>query len=320
MDDENENEISFVAPNGQDVGLLQEGGGPWRVIWEDDSDPESQFDYFDDGPDNDWESVDLLTPTSDSIGSPPGGTTLWVWEDMKGDRWLSRHLMRPDEAARMSDFAIQCARVDYQAALALHHALTARAEFPEDAAALLPCVDAAYYLMAKDARETWLRVKAGGPADPPAPEPVAYFKRPKGLPDDSHVVNNVYECPCGATWEDAWDCGCDDECPSCGKDVSPSESVDDPECDCATCTADRAGDVAQEAAEGEKRLHYWSANVDYQTAGGNAGTWRGTVEATDEDDAVAKSHAEARRARPALMSIVGGDVADLGPIPAKEGN
>lgn len=35
---------------------------------------------------------------------------------------------------------------------------------------------------------------------------------------------NTYECPCGATWTDEWCCGCDDECPECGKDISPTDS------------------------------------------------------------------------------------------------
>lgn len=61
------------------------------------------------------------------------------------------------------------------------------------------------------------------------------FYRPKGLSDRSHVVINQYECDCGATWTDMWDCGCDDECPACGLTVSPSESDDAPGCDCDDC-------------------------------------------------------------------------------------
>jgi rubrerythrin len=38
---------------------------------------------------------------------------------------------------------------------------------------------------------------------------------------------NKYECTdCGIEWEDQWSCGCDDECPSCGRDLSPVESID----------------------------------------------------------------------------------------------
>ena len=37
---------------------------------------------------------------------------------------------------------------------------------------------------------------------------------------------NLYHCTdCGASWEDEWSCGCDDECPVCGSgDWSPYES------------------------------------------------------------------------------------------------
>jgi hypothetical protein len=33
---------------------------------------------------------------------------------------------------------------------------------------------------------------------------------------------NKYKCEdCGVIWEDQWSCGCDDECPGCGDDLSP---------------------------------------------------------------------------------------------------
>lgn len=35
---------------------------------------------------------------------------------------------------------------------------------------------------------------------------------------------NLYECPCGETWEDEWDSSCDDRCPTCNTPISPSES------------------------------------------------------------------------------------------------
>lgn len=38
------------------------------------------------------------------------------------------------------------------------------------------------------------------------------------------VWENQYECECGETWTDEWSCQCDDECPSCGKDISPISS------------------------------------------------------------------------------------------------
>jgi len=31
---------------------------------------------------------------------------------------------------------------------------------------------------------------------------------------------------CGEEWENFWDSGCDDECPVCGCDISPYESID----------------------------------------------------------------------------------------------
>lgn len=38
-------------------------------------------------------------------------------------------------------------------------------------------------------------------------------------------LTNQYDCDrCGASWEDDWCCACDDECPQCGADVSPSDS------------------------------------------------------------------------------------------------
>jgi hypothetical protein len=47
------------------------------------------------------------------------------------------------------------------------------------------------------------------------------------------AVRNTYECDeCGTTWEDVWSCGCDDECPGCGADISPSVSVFVAPCAC----------------------------------------------------------------------------------------
>lgn len=43
---------------------------------------------------------------------------------------------------------------------------------------------------------------------------------------------NYYSCDmCGIDWESTWSCGVDDECPGCGRDFSPYDSVeiDDPE-------------------------------------------------------------------------------------------
>jgi hypothetical protein len=36
---------------------------------------------------------------------------------------------------------------------------------------------------------------------------------------------NKYRCDaCDVSWEDHWSCGCDDECPNCGEDISPETS------------------------------------------------------------------------------------------------
>jgi len=43
---------------------------------------------------------------------------------------------------------------------------------------------------------------------------------------DGELCNfvNHYECDCGTSWIDRWSCACDDECPNCGRSISPSES------------------------------------------------------------------------------------------------
>lgn len=35
---------------------------------------------------------------------------------------------------------------------------------------------------------------------------------------------NSYECPCGTTWDDEWDCMCDDRCPVCNTSCEPVSS------------------------------------------------------------------------------------------------
>lgn len=52
-------------------------------------------------------------------------------------------------------------------------------------------------------------------------------------PECQPAYLNNYDCPCGAQWDDIWSCGCDDECPQCGADVSPSESEEIAPCACA---------------------------------------------------------------------------------------
>ncbi|MCK9608855.1 MAG: hypothetical protein M0R33_20640 [Methylomonas sp.] len=37
---------------------------------------------------------------------------------------------------------------------------------------------------------------------------------------------NEYRCPyCQTEWEDVWDCGCNDRCPDCNKEIEPYESA-----------------------------------------------------------------------------------------------
>lgn len=52
-------------------------------------------------------------------------------------------------------------------------------------------------------------------------------------PECQPAFKNIYECDnCGTTWEDIWSCGCDDECPSCGLDISPTDSEEIAPCAC----------------------------------------------------------------------------------------
>lgn len=44
-------------------------------------------------------------------------------------------------------------------------------------------------------------------------------------PEEPQRLLNLYECVCGAVWEDVWDCGCDDECPECGTVMPPYDSI-----------------------------------------------------------------------------------------------
>jgi hypothetical protein len=47
------------------------------------------------------------------------------------------------------------------------------------------------------------------------------------------AFRNVYECDnCDTCWEDEHSCGCDDECPACGHDISPTKSIEIAPCAC----------------------------------------------------------------------------------------
>ena len=41
-------------------------------------------------------------------------------------------------------------------------------------------------------------------------------------------TNYYYYCAdCDIAWEDEWECGCDDECPGCGRDFTPFDSEEE---------------------------------------------------------------------------------------------
>ena len=46
---------------------------------------------------------------------------------------------------------------------------------------------------------------------------------PNPEPEYGKGLLNYYECPqCGTTWEDEWDCACNDTCPACGtREIEP---------------------------------------------------------------------------------------------------
>ncbi|MCK1543298.1 hypothetical protein IVB12_15390 [Bradyrhizobium sp. 179] len=55
-----------------------------------------------------------------------------------------------------------------------------------------------------------------------------------GAKDCVPAVLNKYHCTyCDVSWEDIWSCGCDDECPRCGKDFTPESSEEVGPCACA---------------------------------------------------------------------------------------
>lgn len=52
-----------------------------------------------------------------------------------------------------------------------------------------------------------------------------YFAIPVGDEQlDAPLYLNHYCCPCGAEWEDEWDCQYNDRCPTCNKEVEPDFS------------------------------------------------------------------------------------------------
>lgn len=50
------------------------------------------------------------------------------------------------------------------------------------------------------------------------------MKKPTRATVDQPQFVNCYECPCGETWNDVWDCACNDKCPKCNKEIEPYKS------------------------------------------------------------------------------------------------
>ncbi len=50
---------------------------------------------------------------------------------------------------------------------------------------------------------------------------------PKDSDGEDCIYLNRYRCDdCAEEWEDQWSCGCNDECPTCGHEIEPYESLD----------------------------------------------------------------------------------------------
>ncbi|MCQ8180992.1 hypothetical protein U737_03350 [Methylomonas sp. LW13] len=75
---------------------------------------------------------------------------------------------------------------------------------------------------------------------------------------------NQYRCPyCQTEWEDVWDCGCNDRCPNCNKEIEPYESAliegESAETDLPVEEPASANDTA----EGVDQLFMVSYEIDY---------------------------------------------------------
>jgi hypothetical protein len=115
---------------------------------------------------------------------------------------------------------------------------------------------------------------------------IARTDLPKGLDDTAHLYRNIYECPCGNSWEDVWDCGCDDECGECGKDISPSDSFDLDGCECPECERRRTirePIELQSVAAVDEFMDFARAFLDHWTS-------------DEEIDGIEKEEADARAA------------------------
>ncbi|QPK61689.1 hypothetical protein IVG45_12440 [Methylomonas sp. LL1] len=75
---------------------------------------------------------------------------------------------------------------------------------------------------------------------------------------------NQYRCPyCQTEWEDVWDCGCNDRCPDCNKEIEPYESalIDGESAETELPVEEPAS--ANVTAAGVNRLFVVSYEIDY---------------------------------------------------------
>jgi len=75
---------------------------------------------------------------------------------------------------------------------------------------------------------------------------------------------NHYRCPyCQTEWEDVWDCGCNDRCPNCNKEIEPYESsvIEGESAETESPVQEPA--LANATPEGMNRLFVVSYEIDY---------------------------------------------------------
>lgn len=75
---------------------------------------------------------------------------------------------------------------------------------------------------------------------------------------------NQYRCPyCQTEWEEVWDCGCNDRCPDCNKEIEPYESalIDGESVETESPVEELA--LANATPEGMNRLFVVSYEIDY---------------------------------------------------------
>ncbi|WP_235048846.1 hypothetical protein [Methylomonas sp. MK1] len=77
---------------------------------------------------------------------------------------------------------------------------------------------------------------------------------------------NQYRCPyCKTEWEDIWDCGCNDRCPDCNKEIEPYESalIEGESAETELPVEEPASANITAEAEGVNRLFVVSYEIDY---------------------------------------------------------